>query len=159
MCTVISSPVIPSTVNRVPEHTANHVNEIIRCQTEERVARCAPAGGDAIERRLAELVREWDIERTLEANAATASLIGLALGATVNRKWLVFPTVVAGFLLLHAVQGRCPPLPVFRRLGIGTASEIDYERYALKSLRGDFRNLALADGRASARQLVETMRQ
>ena len=156
---MISSPVIPSTVDRVPDHTAEHVNENIRRQTEERVARCAAAGGDAIERRLAELDREWDIERTLEANAATASLIGLALGATVNRKWFVFPTVVAGFLLLHAVQGWCPPLPVFRRLGIRTASEIDYERYALKSLRGDFRNLTSAEGRASARQLVETMRQ
>ncbi len=76
--------------------------------------------------------------RTLEANAATASLIGLTLGATVDRKWFIFPAVVAGFLLQHAVQGWCPPLPIFRRLGFRTQPEIDYERYALKSLRGDF---------------------
>jgi hypothetical protein len=56
----------------------------------------------------------------------------------VNRKWLFLPGVVAGFLLQHAVQGWCPPLPLFRRLGIRTASEIEYERYALKALRGDF---------------------
>jgi hypothetical protein len=32
-------------------------------------------------------------------------------------------------------------VPLFRRLGVRTASEIDEERYALKALRGDFRNL------------------
>jgi hypothetical protein len=151
---------IPSTVERVPRHTAEHVNEQIRRETVERVAQCAAAGRDAIDRRLAELDREWDIERTLEANAATASLIGLTLGATVSRKWFIFPAVVAGFLLQHAVQGWCPPMPIFRRLGVRTAREIDYERYALKSLRGDFRNLPSPDGHpaAAVHRVVETMR-
>jgi hypothetical protein len=151
---------IPSTVGRVPQHTAEHVNEQIRRQTQERVAQCAAAGRAAIDRRLTELDQEWDIERTLEANAATASLIGLTLGATVDRKWFIFPAVVAGFLLQHAVQGWCPPLPVFRRLGFRTQPEIDYERYALKSLRGDFRNLDSSerhDG-TSGREAVEAMR-
>lgn len=151
---------IPSTVDRVPQHTAEHVNEEIRRQTEERVAQCAAAGQSAIERRLAELDHEWDVERTLEANAATVSLIGLTLGATVDRKWFIFPAVVSGFLLQHAVQGWCPPLPLFRRLGFRTQSEIDYERYALKSLRGDFRNLSAAEkGKgANARKTVDAMR-
>jgi hypothetical protein len=43
-----------------------------------------------------------------------------------------------GFLLQHAVQGWCPPLPLLRRLGVRTADEINEERYALKALRGDF---------------------
>ena len=137
---------MPSTVERVPQHTADHVNEQIRRATEERVARCAAAGREAINRRLSELDQEWDVERTLEANAATASLVGLALGATVDKKWFIFPAVVAGFLLQHAVQGWCPPLPVLRRLGFRTQPEIAYERYALKSLRGDFRNLPTSKG-------------
>ena len=150
---------IPSTVDRVPQHTAEHVNKEIRRQTEERVARCAAGGRERIDRRLAELDREWDIERTLEANAATASLVGLTLGATVDKKWFIFPAVVAGFLLQHAVQGWCPPLPVFRRLGFRTQPEIDYERHALKSMRGDFRNLPKAgDDGASAKQVVDTRR-
>ncbi len=150
---------IPSTVERVPQHTAEHVNEQIRRDTEERVAHCAAAGREAIDRRLAELDQEWDVERTLEANAATASLIGLTLGATVDKKWFIFPAAVAGFLLQHAVQGWCPPLPVFRRLGFRTQPEIDYERYALKWLRGDFRNLPTPEGDgASAKQVVDTMR-
>lgn len=61
-------------------------------------------------------------------------------------------TRVGGFLLRHAVQGWCPPLPVFRRLGARTQSEIDHERYALKALRGDFRGVA-ADG-PDARQAL-----
>jgi hypothetical protein len=149
---------IPSTVERVPLHTAEHVNEEIRRQTEERVAQYSEAGREAIDRRLAELDREWDIERTLEANAATASLVGLTLGATVDKKWFIFPAVVAGFLLQHAVQGWCPPLPVFRRLGFRTQSEIDYERYALKSLRGDFRLPNSEGDGASAKQTVAAMR-
>jgi hypothetical protein len=152
---------IPSTVERVPQHTAEHVNEEIRRQTEENVARYASAAPAAIDRRLAELDREWDIERTLEANAATAVLVGLTLGATVDRKFFLFPAVVAGFLLQHAVQGWCPPVPIFRRLGFRTQTEIEEERYALKALRGDFRSVPTEDGRdrhQTARQALEAVR-
>ena len=137
---------ISSTAMRVPEHTAGHVNARIRSRTEDQVARYAAAGPEAIERRLEELDQEWDIERTLEANAATVALIGLGLGAFVDRRFYLLPAAVAGFLLQHAVQGWCPPVPVFRRLGFRTASEIDEERYALKALRGDFRDAATGDG-------------
>lgn len=152
---------IPSTVERVPLHTDEHVNEEIRCKTEASVAQCAAAGRQAMDHRLAELDEEWDIERTLEANAATVSLVGLTLGANVDRRWFLFPAIVAGFLLQHAVQGWCPPLPILRRLGFRTSSEIDYERYALKLLRGDFRRfseLEDSDG-AQTKLVLETMRQ
>jgi hypothetical protein len=58
-----------------------------------------------------------------------------------SRLSFILPAVVAGFLLQHAVQGWCPPVPVFRRLGIRTAREIDLERYGLKAIRGDFNGL------------------
>jgi Protein of unknown function (DUF2892) len=134
---------LPTTVGRVPFHTSDFINERIRRDTEERVADLKDAGPAAIEQRLTELDEEWDIERTLEANAAAAVLLGLGLGATVNRKWFAFPAVVGAFLLQHALHGWCPPLPVFRRMGIRTAGEIDYERYALKAIRGDFSDLKL----------------
>ncbi len=151
---------IPSTFERVPMNTSPEVNEEIRLRTQESIERCAAAGRGAIDRRLRELEDEWDIERTLEANAATVTLIGLTLGATVDRRWFAFPAIVAGFLLQHAVQGWCPPLPLLRGLGIRTATEIDYERYALKSLRGDFSNLDVAqpnDG-VDVRQTLAAMR-
>lgn len=143
---------LPSTTERVPQHSADYVNQQIRLRTEESIARVAAAGPAAIARRLEELDREWDIERTLEANAATAVLLGVTLGATVDRKWFIFPAVVAGFLLQHAVQGWCPPLPVFRRYGVRTQSEIEEERYALKALRGDFQHVREdGSGQKSAR--------
>jgi hypothetical protein len=45
------------------------------------VARTAAAGPAAIDQRLTELDREWDIERTPEVNAAGIALVGQALAA------------------------------------------------------------------------------
>ena len=84
------------------------------------------------------------------AKLPSLAVIGLALGATVSRKWFIFPAAVAGFLLQHAVQGWCPPLPVFRRLGVRTQTEIDEERHALKALRGDYREIGFRGKRRSA---------
>lgn len=152
---------IPSTVERVPQHTAQPINEQIRRQIEENVARYAVADKEAIAHRLAELDREWDIERALEANAATAVLVCVTLGAAMDRRLFLLPAVVAGFLLQHAVQGWCPPVPIFRSLGFRTASEIDQERYALKALRGDFRAVSPShegDSVSRARQALKAAR-
>jgi hypothetical protein len=141
---------IPATTERVSKHTAECVNKEIRERTDKNVL-CAAAGGpDALGRRIAELDREWDIERALEANAATACLLGVVLGTTINRKWFAFPAIVGGFLLQHAIQGWCPPVPVMRRLGFRTQTEINQERCALKTLRGDFRDVPSDGGVASA---------
>jgi hypothetical protein len=133
--------VLPSTADRVSQGTAEHVNERIRRETRRQAERIAARGPLAIRRRLQELDREWDIERTLEANAATLTTVGAALALGVDRRYAAIPLVVGGFLLQHALQGWCPPLPLFRRLGVRTQSEIDAERYALMALRGDFRGL------------------
>lgn len=130
---------IPSTVDRVPQQTADHVNEQIRRQTDASIARTLTAGPGAIRERLVELDHEWDIERLLETNASTAILVGSALGAFVDKRFFAVPAVIAAFLLQHAIQGWCPPLPVMRRLGVRTAQEIDRERDALKRALGNER--------------------
>lgn len=135
---------LPKSSERVPEHTAPQVNEEIRQQTVDNVTKYAPGGLPVIQWRLDSLDREWDIERALEANAATISLIGILLAVIFSGWFLLLPAAVAAFLLQHALQGWCPPLPILRRLGFRTRTEIDYERYALKNLRGDFRNLPVA---------------
>src|SRR5687767_8760453 len=89
---------IPSTVERVPRNTDQRYNEEIRRQTEADIAAAAAGGPRAIAQRLDELDHEWDIERTLEANAATVSLIGVILGATVDRRFFYLPGLVGGFL-------------------------------------------------------------
>jgi hypothetical protein len=91
-----------------------------------------------IDERIRELENEWDVERTLEANAAIAALAGIALGVTVDRRFLTLPLLVAGVLLQQALRGWSPPLPILRRLGIRTSTEIHEEIIALKIIRGDF---------------------
>ena len=135
--------------DRVQAHTDEAVNRMIHAEMLERLVYFA-LHPERVGERLAELDREWDIERALEANAASASLIGLSLGLTTSRRWLALPVLVAGFLLQHAVQGWCPPLPALRRLGFRTPGEIDKERYALKALRGDFRQVEAAMARLVA---------
>lgn len=141
---------IPATTQRVPEHTANHVNQQIRERTRRNVERVAAQGPAAIDRRLRELDAEWDVERTLETNAATITAVGSGLALLVDRRFALVPLVVGSFLLQHAVQGWCPPLPVFRRMGLRTQTEIDEERAALKALRGDFRDVAGSNPRERA---------
>jgi hypothetical protein len=130
--------VLPHTDDRVAKHTSPNVNRKLREATLESLQRFVGADRFAIDARIDELRAEWDIERTLEANAAAIALAGLILGMTVDRCWLMLPTAVTTFLLQHALQGWCPPLPVFRRLGVRTAAEIHEEMFALRVLRGDF---------------------
>ncbi len=148
---------IPSSTERVPLHTAAHINRKLQQEANRRIVKCAQGGQEAIRRRLTELDQEWDVERALEANAATAALLGLTLGATVDRKWFLFPAFVAGFLLQHAVFGWCPPLPVMRRLGFRTRCEIEQERYALKALRGDFQNVKSIDVQKDKHAVVQAI--
>ena len=127
---------LPKTTDRVAVNTAAAINRRIAAETEERV-RYFASHPHQIERRLRELQAEWDIERTLETNASALALTGTILGA-VNKRLLLLPALVTAFLLQHALQGWCPPVPLLRRLGVRTADEIERERTALKALRGDF---------------------
>lgn len=123
--------------DRVRRSTADAVNEKIDRQTDSNIALHAGRNREAIEQRIEQLDRQWDVERVLEVNASTLALTGLALGVTVNRKWLALPAVVLSFLFQHGVQGWCPPLPILRRLGVRTRGEIDREKYALKASLAD----------------------
>lgn len=122
--------------DRVRRHTADHASETLDAKTVRNVH--AYAAPDDVSRRIAQLECEWDVERVLEANAATLALTGAVLGTTINRKWFWLTGGVLTFLLQHALSGWCPPLPVLRRLGVRTRGEIDQEKFALKAVRGDF---------------------
>src|SRR5687768_3014381 len=102
---------IPPTASRVEANTSGRINERISRSTRDRVACYRNAAKETLTRRIRELDHEWDIERVLEANAATISLTGAVLALTVHRKFAWIPVFVGTFLLQHAVQGWCPPLP------------------------------------------------
>ena len=130
--------------DRVRANTAHDTNVLIDRDTEAHLLYYASRGEEEISCRIDELEREWDIERMLETNASIVAFAGLALGTTVNKKWLILPGLVLPFLFQHALQGWCPPLPLLRRIGVRTRKEIDREKYALKALRGDFEGVPTA---------------
>jgi hypothetical protein len=140
---------IPTTAERVERSTGDSVNRRIQAEIRDSVHWHA-AHPQRIGSRLRELDEEWDVERVLEANASTLAFTGTVLAATVDRRWLAVPAIVTAFLLQHAVQGWCPPIPILRRIGFRTAREIETERAALKALRGDFAQVHEAPDRASA---------
>lgn len=123
---------------RVRANTATEINCRIDRQIEENVQRYAAQSKEAISHRVWELEQEWDIERVLELMASALSLTGITLSITRSKSWIAVPGLVLSFLLVHAIQGWCPPVPILRRLGVRTREEIDRERYALKVLIGDF---------------------
>gem|GEM_PF-193561 len=137
---------LPKSRLRVSRHTSDYVNDEFRRRMKSDLEYYIKAGPTAIDARLRELDEEWDIERTLEANAAFFGLLGLFLGKTVDRRFYLLSAGVATFLMQHALQGWCPPLPVFRRRGVRTTEEIEAERMALKLIRGDFKTAAEAAG-------------
>lgn len=148
---------LPPTTRRVADHTPAAINRRIAAETAQRLRHFA-AHPHRIDARLRELDAEWDIERLLEANAATLALGGTLLGIFADRRFLALPAVVTAFLLQHALQGWCPPLPLFRRMGVRTTDEINRERMALKALRGDFATVGEAAGQGSDRHAEAAFR-
>lgn len=144
---------------RVADHSSESINRSIQREIDAHVHFYA-RHPELIERRLEELDAEWDIERWLETNASALILTGTLLGAFVHRRWLMLPGVVSTFLLQHALQGWCPPVEVFRRLGIRTQDEILRERYALRAVRGDLDAVAEtnADPDDHARHVLHAIR-
>jgi len=126
--------IFPDTTKRVEIHTNDEVNARIKELTLESISLYGDKSKDEIRDRLRELDKEWDIERVLETNAAVAVIISTALGFKVSKKWFLATGMVGGFLLQHAIQGWCPPVELFRRIGVRTNSEINYEKEALKNL-------------------------
>lgn len=110
----------------------------------ERVRDYAGRSEGEISGRIAELEREWDLARALEAGVAVVSLLGAALGAR-DRRFLLLSGAASGALVQHALGGWSPVVPLLRRAGLRTRREIDVEKYALKHLRGDFATTTVAE--------------
>lgn len=137
------APLPKPTLTRVPANTAAPVNDRIWRAMEQRVAFYA-SHPELVDGRLAELDREWDVERVIEVEAPSMTLTSVLLGAVANRAWLGVGVFAQSMMLVHAVQGFYPLLPLFRRAGLRTEDEVAVERYALKVLRGDFERVPAA---------------
>lgn len=99
-------------------------------------------GKQAKSDRITELSQEWDAERTLLLNAAFLTLSGALLGAFVNKKWLILSAAAAVVMAEQAITGWSPPLALMKKLGKRTKDEISRERYGLKAMKGDFKDVS-----------------
>ena len=124
---------LPSTNQRVAQNTSPVINHQIQERTRHSIE-YYQANPALINERLLELDKEWDIERVLETNASSLIVTGSALGFIKSKLFFLVPLVIGGFLLQHALQGWCPPLPILRKLGYRTTSEIQEERTALENI-------------------------
>jgi hypothetical protein len=128
-------------LQRVRRHTSQRAAEAIDEKTRQQTRTHALQRPSRLDERIQDLERERDIEQVLEINASVLALTGAVLGTTVDRRFFGLTGFVLAFLAQHAITGWCPPVPIFRALGIRTREEIDQEKYALKALRGDFMDL------------------
>lgn len=137
---------IAKSSERVTGQTDPQINQHIREQAEMRIAYYTQHP-ERIAERLKELDAEWDIERVLQVNSSALTITGIAMSFLRGKRWLLLSAVVQGFFMQHALQGWCPPLSVFRKLGIRTQREIEEERFALMSIRDKEKS-----GRENSRQ-------
>ena len=128
--------------DRVRRNTSDKTNNKIDEGILEIISDLKHKSPQEISRRIAVLEKEWSIERKIEVNASSLIITGLLLGTFVDKRWYILPGLVAGFLLQHGIQGWCPPVPILRALNARTRKEIDWEKFALKYIRGDFDHLS-----------------
>lgn len=108
---------------------------------EKRLACLAQAGSEAISDRLAQIEREWSAGRMTKVTIGVLLLTGLALTALMNPWWLILPAIGGLFLLQYTVSRSSWLGATFREMGFRSGSDIDHEKFALRALRGDFKNL------------------
>ena len=142
----------PENTPNPPRKSIGQVNRGILQFTESSI-RYHAAHPKRIDSRLHELDREWDVERILEANVSFLALGGMML-SLFRKRYLIVSSAALALLNQHAHRGWCPPLPILRRLGVRTRSEIEYERYALKLLRGDGEGTR-KDGKLIVEQILD----
>lgn len=154
---------MPTTLNPatqtdpVRRYTSPAVLQRIEDQIAHNIRFYASQPAHVIARRLEDLKREWSIERYLQANAAAVAFSTALLALLKNRKWALLTCGALGFFLYHGLKGFDPPIPLLRRAGIRTRSEIDRELYALKAVRGDFQDIPPASSKPTPHGAVAAL--
>lgn len=108
---------------------------------ETRLACLADAGPQAIADRLNQLEREWSAGRVTKATIGVMIIAGLALTALAGPWWLILPAVGGLFLVQYLFSRTSWLGATFQELGFRSGAAIDQEKFALRTLRGDFKNL------------------
>jgi hypothetical protein len=95
----------------------------IRRQTIADLTRYRGSPPLAVEVRLAQLDREWNVARAIKAGATSFALAGIALGVLVHPRWLLMPAAVVGLALQ------------LRHSRLRSQTEIEAERRVLRIMK------------------------
>ena len=129
---------VPMTAARKPAELSDGRKRDLEC----RLAKIADAGPAAIDDRLHQLDWEWTAGRATKATTGGLIVLGFALVAlTGNPWWLVLPAAAGLFLLQYSFSRTSWLAKVFGEMGFRTGSEVEHEKFALRTIRGDFRHL------------------
>jgi len=124
----------PRRVDRVRDRTPASVLARIDRKTATRVFAAARQGPEAIQARLNELDREWDIDRSLALGFLAVTALTEELGRRRFRRAMYAFRIQQLAFGMHALLGWSPPTALLRRLGVRTQKEIDAERGVLVEL-------------------------
>lgn len=127
----------PPTTTKVNMNTSQDINDRIQKEIKENIDLYKRGNRNEIEKRLTELEYEWDTERVLEINFALITLLSSIKGLAGKKRWLALSGIASIFMIQHSLQGWCPPLPIIRKLGIRTATEINHEKMELQKILED----------------------
>ena len=128
------------------ETTTKEAKDKIVDRTFEIVKEFAHKGRKKITDRLREIEREADLEKIIYLNLAAIATTGAVLSyISGDKRWAIMPAAAALILGVDTLFGITSKVPFLRRLGLRLKDEILHERYALKALRGDFKNTAKAE--------------
>jgi hypothetical protein len=125
--------VLHTPADRIATKSPRALNDRIADDTEASIAHYA-SHPESIERRIAELDREWDVDRFIQLGGGSWVLVGLGLGLFVRKRFFLISAFAASSLIAHAIFGVAPPTLLLRALEVRTKAEIEEERRALELL-------------------------
>ncbi len=131
---------LSTTTERVEQNTSPAQQHQFEQQLRANISQYMNADKPALDKRLAELDREWNVERMIELEAPVMIGLGALLGMTLNRKWFGLSVFAASMVITHNTQGWYPLLRLFQNVGFRSQKLIEEERSALRVLRGDHQN-------------------
>lgn len=109
--------------------------------TRDNIRYYGSLGKDGLSERIRALDVEWDSERFVTVALSGAGLLGIVMGMFGSRLWRVLTWASLPLLFLHGREKRRPWDSLVKSLGLRSRKAIQGEMYALKALRGDFRNV------------------
>lgn len=111
-------------------------------RTRDNIRFYGSLGREGIDERIRALEDEWDVERAVLVGLSGAGAAGLIIGLLGSRVWRLLAWIALPLLFLFAQDKWKPSNGILKTLGLRSRKDILEEKYALKALRGDFRDVA-----------------